>query len=384
MQPQDSFDVIVVGLGSMGAPACYYLAKNGLRVLGLEQFTITHEWGSHAGQSRIIRKAYFEDPRYVPLLDRAYANWRELEALTGEQIYYQTGLLYLGNPANPLIRGVLDSSRRFNIPLHEYKGVDQQATFEVPGDFTGVYEQAAGFVRPEKSISLYAGLSKELGAELRESEKVLEWTKTNRGIEVTTEKGTYRSTYLVLTAGAWTPGLEVSTGKRIKVTRQVVGWARLKDEEQFGLGRFPCWMLAEDGRPGCFYGFPVLPAGKFGHPEGLKLAYHFPGPPADPDRVDRKVNEADRELLEGFLEKYLPGYFGSWVDLKVCLYANSPDEHFIIDKIDDRVAIACGFSGHGFKFAPVVGEILADLVLTGSTDFEIGFLRANRFDAVNK
>jgi len=380
-----SFDIIVIGVGSMGSATCYYLSKRGYKVLGLEQFDITHEFGSHAGQSRIIRKAYFEHPDYVPLLERAYRNWETLEWETDKQVYYKTGLLYAGKPDNEIITGVERSAGSYNIDLDQLNiaaATDQFPQFKFPDDFEILFEPEAGFITPEKAIRLYARQAKQNGVTIQSNEKVINWKKEGTNIIVSTDRDTYQCNKLIINAGAWAGKMIPGLADKIKVTRQFVAWIKTKNDDQFELNKFPCWMIGDHLKHGCYYGFPLLDTEKFGEPAGLKLAHHFPFQATDPDNVNRQTTEFDLENLKYCLNKYLPGVFDSILHTKICLYANSPDENFIIDKLpgyEENVSIACGFSGHGFKFASVVGEILADLAIEGKSDLPIEFLNANRF-----
>ncbi|HEV8284005.1 MAG TPA: N-methyl-L-tryptophan oxidase [Chitinophagaceae bacterium] len=381
----NSFDVIVIGVGSMGSSACYYLSQRGYKILGLEQFDIVHEFGAHAGQSRIIRKAYFENSNYVPLLERAYENWKALEAEANTQLYFQTGLLYFGSPSDLLIKGIKQSAALYNIPLENLtssSATKRFPPFKIPNDFEVLLEPDAGFVTPEKAILLYTEQAIKKGAKIHVKEKVIEWKKDGNGVIVTTDKNTYRSNKLVITAGAWAGKIIPGIADKIKITRQFVAWIKPKEWEQFSLQNFPCWLMSDDTKPGCYYGFPILPVATFGGPIGLKLAHHHPALETDPDHVNRETMQEDEEDLKYVLDKYLPGCFEKWLSSKICLYANSPDEDFIIDKLpgyEDQVAIACGFSGHGFKFASVFGEILADLAIADKTELPIEFLSAKRF-----
>jgi sarcosine oxidase len=379
------YDVIVIGVGSMGAAACWYLAKNDYKVLGLEQFDIPHEQGSHAGQSRIIRKAYFEHSDYVPLLERAYHNWKQLETITSSRVYYKTGLIYFGKPDSRLIKGTGEAAHQYHIPVdslsHE-EVKDRYPMFCCPPHFQILLEPDAGFVTPEKAISLYVSDAIRRNADIRGREKVLKWEKENAAISVITNRNTYSADRLIICAGAWSGKVIPSLPATLKVTKQITGWMKPEKWDDFLLGNFPCWFLCDDDG-NMFYGFPILPAKDFGGPIGLKLALHKHGAEVDPDHVDRDIQQFDEEILRNMLRKYLPDAAGNALTLKSCLYTNSEDENFIIDHLpgyDGKVTIASGFSGHGFKFASVIGEILADLSVKGKTFLPIEFLRLSRFD----
>jgi sarcosine oxidase len=369
----------------MGAAACYYLSKQGYKVLGIEQFDITHELGSHTGQSRLIRKAYFEHPDYVPLLNNAYHNWKELETETGEEVYFQTGLLYFGKPGNEMMEGVRSSASLFNIPLDDLNVTivrKKFPQFHIENDLETLFEPEAGFLIPEKTIKLFTQQAIKKGAVIHTNEKVAEWKKEGSNIVVTTDKNIYRCHKLIICAGAWARKLIPQFQQTITITRQFIAWMKPVNPEIFELNNFPCWLLADNELPGCFYGFPVLPKEKFGEPHGLKIAYHHPGITTDPDKVNREVLKEDIDIIKYATEKYFPGKIESIAASKTCLYSYTPDEDFIIDKLpkfEDNVVIACGFSGHGFKFASVVGEILAELATEGKTKLPINFLSAKRF-----
>ncbi|MBK5269797.1 MAG: FAD-dependent oxidoreductase [Bacteroidia bacterium] len=220
------------------------------------------------------------------------------------------------------------------------------------------------------------------GAAIHVNEKVLRWKKDGDTIILATDKETYRCSKLIITSGAWTNKMVPALAQTIKITRQLMAWIKPKNPGDFSLNKFPCWMIADDESSGMYYGFPVLPIETFGKPGGLKLAYHYPGQETDPDNVDKHINKEEVDILRYGLEKYLPGCFESILSTQTCLYSNTPDENFIIDFLpgyENQVALACGFSGHGFKFVSVVGEILAELILDGKTKQPIEFLSAKRF-----
>mgnify|MGYP001424268666 CR=1 FL=1 len=379
------YDVIVIGVGSMGAAACYYLARQGARVLGLEQFDIPHELGSHAGQSRIIRKAYFEHPDYVPLLQRAYQNWQKIEAISSQQLYHPSGLLYLGQPDSGLMTSVLATAGLYDIEVAELSHLQAKIRYpkiRIPEGYTALLEPDAGFISPEKAIICYTEQARQLGAQIQSNEKTVSWHLTNTGISVQTEHRHYTADKVVITAGAWAGKLLPDLAPRLSVTRQVIAWVNPKKQAPFALGQFPCWVIALPDQPGIYYGFPMLPADSFSGPTGLKIAYHHPGLVSDPDAVDREVDPAETEQLIRVLDQFMPHTFNGIEAVKTCLYTSTPDEHFIIDLLpgtDKKVVVAAGFSGHGFKFVSVMGEILADLALKGKTELPVGFLGLGRF-----
>jgi len=380
-----TFDAIVIGVGSTGSATCYYLAKQGLNVLGLEQFDIPHELGSHAGQSRIIRKAYFEHPDYVPLLQRAYQNWKSLEDESRAQLYFKTGLLYFGKSDSPLIKGLRESAQKYSIEVNDLTAKQlstQFPQFDIPEGYDRLIEPDAGFVTPERAILLYTERALQNGASIHTKEKTLAWDKSANVITVKTNKDTYQCNKLIITVGPWAGKVIPDLTKNLNVTRQMVAWVKPKKWQPFELGNFPCWTIADDARPGIYYGFPILNTAKFGGPIGLKLAHHTPGAISDPDTVNRIPLEEDESNLVSALNKFIPDGYESTHVMKTCLYTNTPDENFILDFLpgyDKDVVVASGFSGHGFKFASVVGEILSDMAVKGNTSQPIGFLNVKRF-----
>ncbi|HXZ78336.1 MAG TPA: N-methyl-L-tryptophan oxidase [Terriglobales bacterium] len=374
-----TFDVIVLGAGSMGSATCCFLAQRGHRVLGLEQFDIPHELGSHLGQSRIIRKAYFEHPDYVPLLDRAYRNWKVLEETTGFQVYFKTGLVYFGKPSDAVMKGIHESANKYNIEVRTLSAGEtarKYPQFRLPPAYERLEEPDAGFVTPERSILLFTEQALRHRATILTKTKVLDWSRDSSGVLVRTDRGEFSSKKLVITAGPWAGKMIPGMSSKLRVTRQVLAWMKPKKWEPFVLGQFPCWMVDE------YYGFPVLPVGAFGAPIGLKVARHHLGDISDPDQLNRVPNAADEKELVEAMNTFVPDAYGETHVMKVCMYTNTPDQNFILDylpQFEKDVAIAAGFSGHGFKFSSVVGEIMADLAMNGGTSLPIGFLSAGRF-----
>ncbi|MFL2597898.1 MAG: N-methyl-L-tryptophan oxidase [Flavobacteriaceae bacterium] len=380
---KSNYDVIVIGVGSMGSSTCYQIAKQGYSVLGLEQFDIPHEMGSHGGQSRIIRKAYFEHPNYVPLLERAYENWKSLEQEVSNQIYFKTGLLYFGPSKHPLITGTQKSAKKYNIQVNEFnrkEQIDKFPQFKIPNDYSNLIEVDAGFVTPERAILTYTKQALKHKATIHINEKTLQWSKKDGVIQVKTNKQTYYCKKLVLTAGAWNS--KFSNLQNLEVTRQVMFWAKPRNINMFNLNKFPCWTYADTTNKGIYYGFPNLSNSSFGEPPGIKFAHHTKGTLTDSDAVNKNISKDEQRTIIETIRKFIPEGIDSISSIKTCLYTYSPDEDFILDFYNKNkdVVIGAGFSGHGFKFASVIGEIIAELVIKGKSIHPINFLKSNRFN----
>ena len=377
-----TFDVIVVGTGSMGSSACYHLARRGLSVLGLDRLEVPNRRGSHHGRSRMIRLAYFEHPDYIALLRRAYENWETLQREYGAQLLHITGGLYLGPPDSELVAGSLEAAERHELPhevIEPHTIRDRFPEFRLPEEMVGFYEPQAGFLVPEKVVAAQAELAVRHGAQLHERERVTDWGADGSGVVVRTDAGEYHAGKLVFAAGAWSIGLLDEVGVDLTVTRQTMAWFSPAHPEQFAVGTFPCWAIDPVPRGqhrGLLYGFPVT-----ADRPGFKIAHHWPAEPCDPDRVDRDPRPDDEEPLREALGRYVPSACGPLLSLCICLYTNTSDGHFVIDlhPNHERVVVAAGFSGHGFKFVSVVGEVLADLAAEGRTDLPVEFLGLSRF-----
>jgi sarcosine oxidase len=364
-----SYDAIVVGLGSMGSAALYHLARRGQKVLGLEQFDVPNALGSSAGHNRIIRLAYVEHPDYVPLLRRSYELWRELEALAQEKLLVITGGLDVGRENEATVKGSLLSCQVHQL-AHEL--LDAQAVqrrfpgYRLPGDMVAVYQPDGGFLMSERCIVAHAVAALDLGAEIHGRERTTSWTAAGTGVRVKTESGTYEARSLVITAGPWVGELVAELAPLAIPERQVLLWAQPRRPEHFRTDTFPIFtMQAPEGR---FYGFPV-----FGVP-GFKIGkYHHRGERVRLGAIDRACHAEDEAVLREGLRRYFPDADGPTLAMKVCLFTNTADGHFILDRHPDhpQVAIAAGFSGHGFKFCSVVGEIMADLAVDGTTRHKI-------------
>lgn len=373
------YDVIVAGLGGMGSSAAYHLAGRGKRVLGLERHTPAHDRGSSHGESRIIRQAYFEDPAYVPLLLRAYELWERLEVETGVNLMTLNGGLMIGPPNGALVSGSVASAEEHDLPYEILDSSDlkrRYAIFEPDPNVVALYEEKAGFVRPEASVKAHLDRAASLGAELRFEERINSWKATSSGVLVETERGSYEAERLVVSAGAWAGELLADLGLPLEVTRQILFWFRPEGgTEPFAPEKVPIWIYEpDDGN--MFYSFPAIDGA-----DTVKVAFfRADGKPAEPDTIDREVHAGEVEFIRGYLARYVPSMNGDLVDAKTCMYTNTPDEHFVICTHPEhpQVSIAAGFSGHGYKFCSVVGEILADLAADGDTTHPITLFAPER------
>ncbi|MBI4419580.1 MAG: N-methyl-L-tryptophan oxidase [Gemmatimonadetes bacterium] len=371
------YDAIVVGVGGMGSAALYHLARRGLRVLGLERFAIPHEMGSSHGMTRIIRLAYYEHPDYVPLLQRAYELWRDLERESGKRLLYITGSIDAGPPGSQVFEGSLASCRIHQLAHEVLTSAELTRRFpgyRLPANTMAVLQPEGGFLVPEGCINAHMRLAETKGATVHTGERVLGWSPSGSGVEVRTEHDTYEAARVVITAGAWDGVLVDALRNVLQPERQVLGWFGLAKPELFQPERFPVFNVAvEEGR---YYGFPAfgMPGFKFGR-------WHHLEERTDPDAMDREIHPRDEALLRAFATRYFPDGAGRGLLFKTCLFTNTPDEHFIIDRDPGLPAVvfASACSGHGFKFCSVVGEILADLAMDGETRHEIGMFRLARF-----
>lgn len=374
---QESYDAVVIGLGAAGSAAAFQLARRGLRVLGLDRFAVPNGMGSSHGLTRIIRLAYHEHPSYVPLVVRAYELWEELERTAGEPLLVTTGSIDASQPEGELFEGALRAARLYDLP-HELLSARELShrypAYHLPRDTVALLQPRGGFLLPERCIAVHAALAEGHGATLRPNEPAIAWEPAADGVRVQTARAAYAASHLVIAAGSWTGTLVPSLAGLLAPERQVVAWLEIARPEHFAPPRMPVFNLAVD--EGHFYGFP-----EFGRP-GFKLGkYHHLREAVHPDGMDREVHERDIVMLRDFARRYFPDGAGPALSATVCLFTNTPDEHFIVDRLPDlpQVVIASACSGHGFKFASVVGEIVADLVERGETRHDIALLRLARF-----
>jgi sarcosine oxidase len=358
------YDVAVVGLGAMGSHAALELASRGRRVLGLDRHRPPHTLGSTHGKTRIIREAYFEQPLYVPIVQRAYELWRRLEERSGARLLTVTGGLMLGARDCAVVAGARASALEHGLPFEELSAREVRERFPayaLPEDHTAVFEPRAGFLEPERAVEATLRLAADAGAELRFDEPVLGW---NDGA-VRTAAGEYAADRLILSVGPWLPELVPELAGVFTVARQPLLWLEPRRPELFVPERFPIFVW--EWEPGwAFYGFPDVG-------DGFKIAIHHHGEPTTPNSVERELRPADEEAIRALVRRYFPAGDGELREAAICLYTNTPDEHFVIDRLpgDERVIVASPCSGHGFKFAPAIGEVLADLATDKEPRFDL-------------
>lgn len=379
------YDVIIIGAGTMGIATAAEAARRDAAVLALDQFSVPNTMSSHHGGARMFRTSYYEHPDYVPLLRTAFDGWKRLEDETKRELFHVTGGIYLGREDGELIRGAMEAGRLHGLDIQRVDAATMASrfpAFRVPDGMVGLFESAAGVLRCEACIEAMAAVARDKGATLGTNERVEAIRPGDVEVVVETDRARYRGRSVVIAAGAWTGKLlsglkKVSGLPELTPTRQVIAWLKPEPAHaaSFGVASgFPCWAI-EDAPGSLHYGFPVLPGDR-----DLRIARHHRGPTADPDAMDRKAAAGETDELFAYTRGLLPEA-GELSRTGVCLYTNSVDSHFIIDRLpgSDNIFVACGFSGHGFKFAPVMGQVLADLALEGETEHAIEFLGLARF-----
>ncbi|HKV44313.1 MAG TPA: N-methyl-L-tryptophan oxidase [bacterium] len=370
------YDVIVMGVGGMGSAAAYHLAGRRARVLGIEQFGIAHDRGSSHGRTRVIRQAYYEGPDYVPLLFRAYDLWHALEREAGTTLLTKTGALHLGAPDAEGVVGAARSARMHRIPHAMLTAEEIRTRYPVLRPAAGqvaLLEYEAGILNPEQVVRTHIDLARRHGADLHFEEAVVSWTAGPTGVSVRTTPGTYQAGRLVITAGPWTDQALRDLGVPLEVARAVLYWFEPRAHvEEFK--RLPIYLWEDHGNYA--YGFPYLDG------QGLKIAFHHVfAEVTTPQTIRRQVGDDEVARIREHVAKVMPDAPGALLATATCMYTNTPDLHFILDRhpAHDNVIVACGFSGHGFKFASVVGEVLADLALQGTTAQPIELFALRRF-----
>ena len=373
----DDFDVIICGLGAMGSAAAYHLARAGHSVLGLDRYQPPHTFGSSHGLTRIIREAYFEHPLYVPLVQRAYELWGDLEKESGRKLFIQTGGLMIGPPEGVLVAGAKRSAEEHKLQYELLSAAEIRRRFPVlaPDEkMVAVSEPRAGILFPELAIQTHLDLGIKYGADLRFNEPVVRWEPDGDGVRVFTASGVYSGQKLLLSAGAWVNSLLSRPGLPLTVERQILFWFEPKSSrDRFNPQICPVHIW-EYARHRFFYGFPDLG-------DGVKVAIHHEGELTNSESISREVAAVEIENMRTILRRFVPAADGALKSAAVCIYTNTPDEHFILDYHPDhrQVLIASPCSGHGFKFSPVIGELATKLLEDKTSGFDLSLFRMNRF-----
>ena len=374
-----TYDVCVVGLGVMGSAILAHSAARGASVIGIEQFSRGHDLGASSGKTRMIRKSYFEDPAYVPLVLRAYELWHALERDAGEELLRTTGVLTVGPEASEIIAGTRRAAREHNLALECLSAEDVRSRYSMlnlRADEVALFEPDAGVLNPERAIAAHLALAERHGAAMRFNVAMTSWKARADGFDIILADGSGCSARtLILALGPWVQSALADLGIPIRVQRNVQAWFA-PATNAYAAPHFPAFLLNRAGLPAPLYGFP-----DFG--DGVKAAFHGFGDLTDAQRVRREINEGhDIIPLAHALDDWMPNAASKFLAAKVCVYSLTPDQHFIVDRHPDneRLILCGGFSGHGFKFAPVIGEIAADLALNGSTRHPIEFLSLRRFE----
>jgi sarcosine oxidase len=391
---QNNVDTIILGLGAMGSAAIYQLAKRGHRVLGIDQFSPPHPYGSSHGETRIIRQAIGEGQEYVPLVLRSYELWREIEREAGKELLVITGGLILENQqSNTMMHGqrnflaqTIQCATRFNIRHEILETQDirrRYPQFAVTNEF-GYFEYETGYLRPELCIQAQLRLAKRHGAKLQINERVLTINPDgfNKGVIVRTDRAVYGADKLIIAAGSWvTQFLEPSDAQHFKVYRQVMFWFRIRDDvqSQFLPGQSPIFIwVFENGGENMFYGFPSLDG------KTIKIASEQYTNVTTPEQMDREITEEEKNTMyKKYVLSRLPGITNACDEAASCLYTTTPDFNFVIDFYPGhpQVIIASPCSGHGFKHSAAIGEVLAELIIEGKSKLDISSFGIDRFNA---
>jgi sarcosine oxidase len=371
-----SFDAIIIGLGAMGSAATYHLARRHRRVLGFDRFTPPHTLGSSHGQTRIIREAYFEHPLYVPIVQRAYENWAELERETKQKLFQQTGGLMIGQAEGVLVTGAKRSAQLHHLP-HELLAVAELRrrfpAFNPSDEMVAVWEPRAGILFPERCIAAHLQMARQRGAMLHFDEPATKWECDGEGVRVLTAKDEYRAQRLLITAGAWIGRFTAELNLPLNIERQVLLWFNpTQHPEYFAPQRCPIYIWEHEPNR-IIYGFPDLG-------EGVKVGIHHEGESTDPDAVRREVGDDDIDAMRGILRRIMPAVDTPPHATAVCMYTSTPDTNFLIafHPQHPQVLLASICSGHGFKFSSAFGEILADLLLEGRSSFDLTLFHLER------
>ena len=379
--PEDYCEAAVLGLGGVGSAAFAELARRGIDVVGIDRWKPPHQLGSSHGQSRIFRIAYFEHPNYVPLAQRSREAWLSMENRVERRVFIPSGGAWIGPNGCRVVRDSQLAADEHGLEYELISGEEANRrwpAFSADSDAVCFYEQDAGIVCPENAIISFLEDGVSNGGTLRCGDQMLELNPSDRDVQIKLSSGVLRAQKVIVTLGAWSSDLLSDVGIALQPQRQVLGWTKPKSRELVREGQLPVWVFS-DSDTSIQYGFPICDG--MPGPDGAKIARHCQGEPCDPDTVRRTTDAEDEKTLLTDLSDRVPAAAGDLIDTKVCMYTLSKDEHFIVDQHPDynHVVVGCGFSGHGFKFCPALGEGLADILLEGETALPMDFLSLNRF-----
>jgi len=386
-----TYDFIVVGLGTVGSATCMTLARRGFNVLGIDKYCPPHNMGSHHGASRSVRRAYLEGTSYVPMALRSWELWRKLEKKSGQKLLVKTGNLTIGPPDSPAVSGFIASAQTYEIP-HEYLTAAEVRNrwphLSPPDTFVAGLEKEAGIVFPELSIITFLAEAEKSGADLFMDEQVDHWSEDQGTVYVHTARNTYETGRLLISAGAWTNRLLGLPRMPLMPKRVPVHWVEAPEDKHLHLGRFPVnfWQIpikTSLGAPQTYREFYALPV--IGPGSQIKMALHNELVDCDPVSLIREVLPDEVEKIKAIISHFLPGLHHCAINSEVCMYTMTPDGHFYLGKRPgSNHVFGVALAGHGFKFAPVLGEILADLMMDISPSVDIELFSPNRFDPENQ
>ncbi|MEP7066842.1 MAG: N-methyl-L-tryptophan oxidase [Gemmatimonadota bacterium] len=376
MRTSGTFDVVIVGIGAMGSAALYHLAARGVKVCGVDRYTTPHIHGSTHGRTRIIREAYYEHPCYVPIVQRAYELWASLEKEIGHQLFVRTGGLMIGPPAGELFAGALRSATEHGLAYTVLDPADVQARypgFRVPSGSKALLEPRAGLLFPEKCVEAHLALALRAGATIRNGVTVTGWD-ANGDVRIETDAGELRARTLIIAAGPWLPALVPELELPIEIERQLFHWFEPSSHKEWYDAAHSPITLIEYADDRFFATFPDVG-------DGVKAGVHHEGAMIDVDAPRAPASDAEGVEMQALLARYLPEAAGRILDRATCVYTNTPDHDFLLDRhpAHPNVIVASPCSGHGFKFSSAIGEILADMVMKGGTGFDLSPFALSRF-----
>lgn len=368
----------IVGVGTMGSMAMWRLAQRGANVVGFEQFGAGHDRGAAGGESRLFRTAYLEGAQYVPLLRAAWEGWRELERETGVELLTRTGGLTIGRVDTPAAAGVLASIKEFGLEHEVLDAETARARYpqhRLSADEAMILDEQAGFIRPEIAVGAAIRRAEALGAEFVRGVRVDSVEPTSRGAAIRAGGRTHEVDVALVTAGPWAAEILEPLQDRLTVKRLVLTWFPAKDVAAFAPARFPIFTRQWNGAD--VYGAPSVD----GHMVKVTLHGAY-GTVDDPDSMDRDVSPEQLGEISRAVAELLPDLVPEPVRISAYMDAFTDDGHAIIGRPNEAPGVLAlsGFSGHGFKLAPVVGEVAADLASGKEPDYDVGHLRADRFE----